>query len=490
MSIKLKFLILAAVVSIILGAVSIIGYTTAHSNLNQSIEKEILATVEVQGNSLDGWLREKSAPAVAAANLMARFNNGALDHQTMQSMMQLAADDDDIMAITNCDETGVVVSDTADYTGKLEIRNRDWYKRVKAEGSLIFTDVYKDATNGKLVVSAAAPYYVNNQFRGAVCDDITVDILDGIAATINYRGAGKGMIIAADGTIIASAEPADNMQNINQNAALKDHFQQMLTQPDGFFLIDDDKNVFAYATVESTGWIVGVLVPTEIVFASIDHLRLVYTALTIATIFGVFLIVGFSLRFSSRIINNIVDIKNHADELARGNFRIENLRADGKDEFGDLARAFNKMTQDIKALIQKVSSNAEQVAASSEELTAGAQQSADAANHIVEVAVKVSDDMEEQFKGIEDAKRDVNAVHSDVTMILEKSRRVAENTIQTADAAQEGADLMSRAVERMTNIEKSVSESAAVVEQLGHNSQQINRIVETIEAIADQTNES
>ena len=40
----------------------------------------------------------------------------------------------------------------------------------------------------------------------------------------------------------------------------------------------------------------------------------------------------------------------------------------------------------------------------------------------------------------------------------------------------------------MSNIEKSVTESAAVVEKLGHNSQQINQIVETIAAIADQTN--
>ena len=486
MGIKTKFLLLAALVSIILGAVSIIGYTTAHSNLRDSIEKEMLAATDAQGRALEGWINEKSANGIAAANLMARFSNGSLDHSTMQSMMQLADNDRDIMAITNCDETGVVVSNTADYTGKLEIRTRDWYKRVKAEGSLIYTDVYKDATNGKLVVSAAAPYSINNQFRGAVCVDIDIDTLDKVASTINYRGEGKGMIIASNGIIIASADPNDAMSNVS-DTPLRDHFQQMITQPQGFFEIDD-QNVFAYATVNGPDWIVGMLVPGELVFASVDHLRFVYFALTIATIVGVFLTVGFSLAFSTRIINYITDIRNHTNELSHGNFRVPELKVDSNDEFGDLARAFNKMMLDIKSLVKQVARNAELVAASSEQLTAGAQHSADASTNIAETAAKVSSDMENQLQSIDDAKRDVGAVHSDVTMILEKSRRVAENTIQTADAAQAGADLMHKAVEQMEHIEHSVTDTAAMVEKLGHNSQQIGQIVETIAAIADQTN--
>ncbi len=486
MSIKVKFLLLAAVVSVILAGVSLVGYTTAHSNLDDSIKNEILSTVEAQRQSIDGWMQAKAVNAVAAANLMARFNTGALDHRTMQSMMQLTDDDRDIMALTNCDEDGAVVSNTADHSGKLEIRTRDWYKRVKAEGKLIFTEVYKDATNGKLVVSAAAPYYVDGKFRGAVCSDIDIETLDRVASTINYRGAGKGMIIDSSGTIIASANPAENLQPVAQNPVLRDHFQAIVESPEGFFSIDQD--IFAYTTVESTGWIVGILVPNEIVFASLDHLRVVYTALTAVMIVGIFLMVAFSLVFANRIVRNINDIKKHANELARGNFRVADLPVDGADEFGELAQAFNKMMHDIKILVQKVSSNAEQVAASSEELTAAAQQSAEAANNIADNAVKVTGDMENQCTEIGEAKRDVNAVHSDVTMILEKSQRVAENTLDTAAAAQEGAEMMIRAVEMMSNIEKSVTKSAAVVEKLGHNSQQINQIVETIAAIADQTN--
>jgi methyl-accepting chemotaxis protein len=47
---------------------------------------------------------------------------------------------------------------------------------------------------------------------------------------------------------------------------------------------------------------------------------------------------------------------------------------------------------------------------------------------------------------------------------------------------------MQGAMTRMEQIEKSVMSSADVVKKLGENSQQIGQIVESISAIADQTN--
>lgn len=230
MSIRLKFIMLAGVVSIILITVSIIGYTTASSNLQKSVEQELIATVETQGKSLDGWIKSKTIPAINAANQMKNFLGA--EKNIIQSIMKLAESDKEIMAITNCDESGMVLSNSADYTGKLEIRTRDWYKKVKSAGKLIFTDVYQDATNGKLVVSAAVPYFdANGNFFGAICDDISVDTLNEEIKKINYRGEGKGMIIDSTGKIIASSNSEENMQDISAD----NNFQKMLGEQNGFF---------------------------------------------------------------------------------------------------------------------------------------------------------------------------------------------------------------------------------------------------------------
>ena len=74
MGIKQKFFALSGVVGLLLAIVSIIGYYTASTNLNASIEGEINYTVRAEAEELEGWLREKKASATYAASLMTGFN--------------------------------------------------------------------------------------------------------------------------------------------------------------------------------------------------------------------------------------------------------------------------------------------------------------------------------------------------------------------------------------------------------------------------------
>ena len=482
MSIRLKFFLLAGVISLILASVSIIGYSTSATNLQDSLEKELQATVEIQGRSLNSWILEKTVPGINAANQMQYFINS--DRNTIQNLMKLAENDRDIMAITNCDENGLVISNSADYSGKIEIRTRDWYKNVKSERKLIFTDVYEDATNGKSVVSAAIPYFDNaGNFFGAICVDIMIDTLNDEMRQINYRGQGTGMIIDKRGKIIASANNSQSMQDISST----DTFRNMSGKNNGFFTTDDGQ-IFAYTTVETTGWIAAIAVPESFVFASMHNLRITYIFLTLIMLLGIFVTVFFNVNFSNRIIKNIKDIKNLTVQLARGDLRVADLKVDSKDEFGELANAFNSMVHDVRKLIQTLSMTAEDVAMSSEKLSSIAQQSSESASHIADNAVKVAENVDNQMKSTSTAKKDVDEVFEYMNSVSEKSKTVAANTNLTADAAKTGETLMNDAMLKMSNIEKSFSDVAEMIDKLGTNSQQIGMIVEAISKIADQTN--
>ena len=482
MSIRLKFFLLAGVISLILASVSIIGYSTSATNLQDSLEKELQATVEIQGRSLNSWILEKTVPGINAANQMQYFINS--DRNTIQNLMKLAENDRDIMAITNCDENGLVISNSADYSGKIEIRTRDWYKNVKSERKLIFTDVYEDATNGKSVVSAAIPYFDNaGNFFGAICVDIMIDTLNDEMRQINYRGQGTGMIIDKRGKIIASANNSQSMQDISST----DTFRNMSGKNNGFFTTDDGQ-IFAYTTVETTGWIAAIAVPESFVFASMHNLRITYIFLTLIMLLGIFVTVFFNVNFSNRIIKNIKDIKNLTVQLARGDLRVADLKVDSKDEFGELANAFNSMVHDVRKLIQTLSMTAEDVAMSSEKLSSIAQQSSESASHIADNAVKVAENVDNQMKSTSTAKKDVDEVFEYMNSVSEKSKTVAANTNLTADAAKTGEALMNDAMLKMSNIEKSFSDVAEMIDKLGTNSQQIGMIVEAISKIADQTN--
>jgi len=65
---------------------------------------------------------------------------------------------------------------------------------------------------------------------------------------------------------------------------------------------------------------------------------------------------------------------------------------------------------------------------------------------------------------------------------------VAGTSHQTAETAKNGARSVETAVAQMETIERTVSESAAVVAKLGERSKEIGQIVDTIAGIAGQTN--
>ena len=60
MRLKEKFILLTVLSVLLVALVSIVGYFQASSNLEESVEEELMTTVEAQENNLEGWLTAKS----------------------------------------------------------------------------------------------------------------------------------------------------------------------------------------------------------------------------------------------------------------------------------------------------------------------------------------------------------------------------------------------------------------------------------------------
>ena len=489
MGIRQKFFMLVGVVGVILVIVSGVGYYNAYTHLSNSIESEIGAVVAQEGGVMDTWLQKKGAGAANAARLLHNIDPSI---GRTQAPLSVVDGDKYVLDLSNGMEDGLFMSwIDGDVSKDADPRTRSWYKDARSAGKLIYTEVYKSVggtTDGKLVVSAAAPYNdKNGQFRGAVCEDIALDVLNERIDKIKYHGQGEGIIFDQTGQLIASAGQDELLSKLADHPILKAHQEAIQSNPSGFFTVQKDgKNqIFAYTTLQSAGWIIGIFVPEEFVFAEMNTMKITYGILVIIGI----LLTGFAgITFSNRITASVLQVKEHADELASGNLRLDDIQVDSQDEIGALGNAFNTMSHNIRELIRKMATTAEQVAASSEELTASAQQSADASNHVAGNVSEVSVGMDEQMKSIDEAKKTVDTVFTDITEVAEKMQQITETSGRTADAAQQGESLMNGAMDKMGHIEKSVLASADVVKKLGDNSQQIGQIVDTIAAIAEQTN--
>ena len=489
MNVRQKFFALSGVAGVIMAIVSIVGYFTASSAVENTTEKEIVAVITAASDEAEGWLLEKAQYGEATARMLSAFSAQDEAIVRRREMTATYKGDKDIIDITHATDNGYCVSYAeGDITKDADWTKRDWFVDAKKAGKLIFTDPYIDTSTKKLCITAAVPYTRQGAAGGVICEDLDMTAIGEQVKKLKFDGEGKGMILnPVSGIVIASADEQENLKKISENAVLKDHIAEMAQKKAGYFLSNagGQERVIAYETMASTGWITAISVPTDFVFAEILKLKMMYAVLTIV---GVVLIAAALLVFSNGIVKKVLALTGHINEMANGNLRLEPLAADSNDEFGQMATGFNSMMKNIRALITQMTRSAEQVAASSQELTASSQQAAEAATHVAENVTNVAGGMEKQLASVDGAKQNIDSAFIDINAMTDKAATVTENTEQMAGAADHGAELMHNAMDKMNGIEQSVANSAEVVKKLGENSKQIGQIVESISAIADQTN--
>ena len=489
MDLRKKFFVLAGLAGLLMAIVSIVGYFSAYNNLEESVESELVSTVNAQKNQLDGWLNKNAAIATGTANLLSALNGNDAVANTIE-MLSMADNDSDILEVGFGNEKQFFQGRHAgNKTGSFDPRERDWYKEAKNAGKTVFTEAYVDKFTNQLVTSAVSPFKNNGQFAGTVFVDIALKTLDDEVSKLKYHGEGYGIVIEKSGNILATSGPAEKMTDFRQISALGKHFDEMLKNGEGFFIVESEgdrgESVFAYATIPSSGWLVGIEVSSDFVFSAVTSLRLTFLLLTVI---GLAIMLFMCLKLASSITGPIIQLEAHAKEMSNGNLRGGSIEVTSSDEIGSLTQAFNTMSANLRKLISKMATTAEQVAASSEELNASANQSADASVHVAETVSEVGNNITQQMRDIEAARQSISVVSDDIKIVADKATNVAATSEKTAEAAKTGEELMQEAVSKIKSIEKSVLASAEVVERLGESSKQIGQIVEAISGIADQTN--
>lgn len=205
-------------------------------------------------------------------------------------------------------------------------------------------------------------------------------------------------------------------------------------------------------------------------------------------IIGLGIAVCMALYISRKISDPIVAAVEGVRQIAIGNLGVADLPINAKDETGTLSLSVNEMKASLRELIREVADSSNQVAAASQELTATSEQTALASAQVAATTTEMARGTENQVQAISYASDAIEHMSVNIEQITDKVRAVAEVSGKTATAARDGEEAVYSAIEQMTNIEKTVTDSAEVVSKLGERSQEIGQIIDTIAGIAGQTN--
>ena len=173
------------------------------------------------------------------------------------------------------------------------------------------------------------------------------------------------------------------------------------------------------------------------------------------------------------VMGSVSVFSNGARRLAAGDLTVEfisqgsdELHAAGKD-FNGMAATFRSLLDHIKREVNELRLAAEQLAASSHQISHSTSAQSDSAS-------SMAASVEQMTVGIDH---------------IAKNAQDAQGFSQESDAvAGQGGKIVEDVVNEIRSIAENVNQSAAVVEALGKQSDQISVIVGTIKDIADQTN--
>ncbi len=486
MTLKKKFFLLAVWVGVLLVFITGVGLYMSSKHLEESIQQEMRSAVASEGMVMDQWLHEKLSVAEHLGNILTAFNG---DMSVIQSgkIMALGISDKDVADVAiGCYDGYFAGYKAGAYVGK-DPTSRGWYKQVKAKDAPMLSDVYVDLATGKLTVSPTAPFKANGQFIGAVCVDVYLDVLKSYVEKINYRGQGRAIIISGKKEVLATTGPAEVMSDASAIEGFGPRLDECFQKGEGSFEYSGSEGdaVFSYVKLPTTGWLVGITASKDFVYGPLYSLQKVYAGLGFL---GFLLIAGICFFFANSIVAPTTKLKEYAVELSSGNMAIGEIEVKTRDEVGQLAEAFNRMSESLHGLISRMAQTSTQVAASSEELTASAQQSADMSVQMAETVASINGQIDSQMDEVRHARDDVNRVFEDIKQVGSTTEQIKLASDSTAAAAREGSVLMDDAMNNMDNIERSVQQSMTVIQKLESGSQEIGRAIEAISSIAEQTN--
>ncbi|WP_026332939.1 methyl-accepting chemotaxis protein [Thioalkalivibrio sp. ALE20] len=233
--------------------------------------------------------------------------------------------------------------------------------------------------------------------------------------------------------------------------------------------------VVGRAVEDFSGEPVGVL---ELMVDRSEYVAMARNATTTVVAVGV-VAIGFGLLLawllSRSIVRPLRQTVTRLDDIASGDGDLtRRLEADGNNELGDLAAAFNRFVGKIQDLVKEVAAGGDQVAAAANELSATSEQT----NGQV---TRQKDEVDQ----VATAMNEMTATVAEVARNASDAATAAQTTDKDADA---GRELVQQTVQSINHLTSQVDNTAEVIERLSTDAEEINKVLEVIGDIADQTN--
>jgi methyl-accepting chemotaxis protein len=360
-------------------------------------------------------------------------------------------------------------------------RVRPWYKdALQKPQDVIVTNPYVDVVTGDtLVTLSKAVKSAKNEIVGVVGIDLSMSKVYEIIG--HELGTGETIyVINQKGQIIFHPES----DKIGQDISKEEYFKN-LTQESGSMYVQNGSTFLAYDKISDPNWTVITQVDTKNLFSevrSITNFTLILFIIiaVVAVIVGILFVIYY-------IIKPMNKLKTYLSAVGEGDLSTS-VEINSKDEIGQMADSLNQAIGAWKNSINSIREGSLKIDSSAMELLNISKNSSQSAETLSEKAVEISENAEDTSASVEEVTSGIQEISAAAQNVSKSAQELNTAAAETENAANEG-------LESIKSIDKTIKEAVDkskktqdVVKALIERSENIGKIVNTINSITEQTN--
>ncbi|MFD1927178.1 methyl-accepting chemotaxis protein [Sporosarcina siberiensis] len=191
----------------------------------------------------------------------------------------------------------------------------------------------------------------------------------------------------------------------------------------------------------------------------------------------------------SRGIAKPVAIMTQAiEKIAAGDLTAQHVVIKNRDEIGDMASSFNRMTDDLKNLLGRIRLSSQQLASQAEELSASSEESLASAELVAGAAEENMRGSEQQTTIVGETAHSMHSLQNGVSEIAMSNAEMLESSNKVSLLVTDGSKIVSEVSNQMNTIHLSIDHSAEIIRQMAEQSIEIQKVTSIITEISEQTN--
>ncbi len=386
---------------------------------------------------------------------------------------------------------------------------QDYYDRTIEEKAVTFTDPF--LYDGDWTVTIAAPIMYQDKVMGVVISDVSLSNFEKVKVdTSKYSSLYAN--VQTDTGFMAY----DTRDNVESGTPLKDFYKkdseyksylEKCQKNEEFSMARralDGKQLNTYfyplSAGNATWWSMTAVEESEVMSTS-TRASIILIIIAAAGIVMISVVIVVVLKKLLKPIDSLVEV---AENISHGNLDAE-LHVESEDEIGILTQAFARTIEFLKGLIQDISRVLTEISSNNLDVDPNAEYVGD----FKEIEKSVNIIISNLNRVIYDISQSSDQVTGGSQQLAEASQSLAEGATDQAAAVEELYAIISDTTEMVSQSASSVKQASVQVEEVGgevvksnddmksminameeitNASMQIEKIIDSIESIASQTN--